>query len=365
MCPPEVLCQAGYVTFATGKWHNGEPSFVRAFPRCNLASFLAAWRTTRRSRSLNLRHGQALSTVRIAENFFSEQFADAAVDFLRSRSGGAARFPPTWRSPRRTTRETLQSRSGRCTTGIGPRSLRVSALSSPFDNGILKDIRDENLAPNPRTREVIGDQACEYYGLITHRQVGGSSCRWRSRCVDNTIIIYRSPTMGCAAVATGYLASRASTSTRGPPRHHRRPRHPRRAAPPPRSRTPPTSSRRSAHLPGSSRWTGWPAETSGRSGRARGAEDPRAPRSLPFNDLCVPALLMCAMEAHQVHPAEYHRQLFDLRDDPSEKREPAAEPGYEPEIVCVTALMRIPGSEARRRAAARREEAEAEGGGLR
>ena len=28
----------------------------------------------------------------------------------------------------------------------------------PFDNGILKDIRDENLAPYPRTREVIGDQ---------------------------------------------------------------------------------------------------------------------------------------------------------------------------------------------------------------
>ena len=30
---PEVLREAGYETFATGKWHNGEPSFVRAFPR--------------------------------------------------------------------------------------------------------------------------------------------------------------------------------------------------------------------------------------------------------------------------------------------------------------------------------------------
>ena len=29
---PEVLRGAGYATFATGKWHNGEPSFVRAFP---------------------------------------------------------------------------------------------------------------------------------------------------------------------------------------------------------------------------------------------------------------------------------------------------------------------------------------------
>src|SRR5215470_15974733 len=30
---PELLREAGYETFATGKWHNGEESFVRAFPR--------------------------------------------------------------------------------------------------------------------------------------------------------------------------------------------------------------------------------------------------------------------------------------------------------------------------------------------
>ena len=30
---PEVLREAGYETFATGKWHNGEASFVRASPR--------------------------------------------------------------------------------------------------------------------------------------------------------------------------------------------------------------------------------------------------------------------------------------------------------------------------------------------
>src|SRR5690349_6552216 len=29
---PEVLRDAGYTTFATGKWHNERPSFRRAFP---------------------------------------------------------------------------------------------------------------------------------------------------------------------------------------------------------------------------------------------------------------------------------------------------------------------------------------------
>ncbi len=30
---PELLREGRYRTFATGKWHNGEPSCVRAFPR--------------------------------------------------------------------------------------------------------------------------------------------------------------------------------------------------------------------------------------------------------------------------------------------------------------------------------------------
>src|SRR5207249_2906362 len=29
---PELLREQGYATFATGKWHNGEASFLRAFP---------------------------------------------------------------------------------------------------------------------------------------------------------------------------------------------------------------------------------------------------------------------------------------------------------------------------------------------
>src|SRR5213592_4496751 len=29
---PELLREQGYTAFATGKWHNGQPSFFRAFP---------------------------------------------------------------------------------------------------------------------------------------------------------------------------------------------------------------------------------------------------------------------------------------------------------------------------------------------
>ena len=36
--------------------------------------------------------------------------------------------------------------------------------------------RDESLAPWPRTKEVISDQLCEYYGLVTHLDVDDDIC---------------------------------------------------------------------------------------------------------------------------------------------------------------------------------------------
>jgi len=42
-----------------------------------------------------------------------------------------------------------------------------------------------------------------------------------------------------------------------------------------------------------------------------------------------------------VYPPINHRQLFDLREDPHETRDLAADPGHEPEIARLTALMRF------------------------
>lgn len=54
-------------------------------------------------------------------------------------------------------------------------------------------IRDESLAPWPRTKETVSDQLCEYYGLVTHldEQVGRiMKALEGSPHADNTIIIY-------------------------------------------------------------------------------------------------------------------------------------------------------------------------------
>ena len=63
----------------------------------------------------------------------------------------------------------------------------------PFDNGMMKGGRDENLAPWPRTEAVIRDQLAEYYGMITH--LDGQIARIiealkQTGLADSTIIIY-------------------------------------------------------------------------------------------------------------------------------------------------------------------------------
>jgi arylsulfatase A-like enzyme len=53
--------------------------------------------------------------------------------------------------------------------------------------------RDEGLAPWPRTKEVVSDQLCEYYGLVTHldEQVGRILAALKdSPHASNTLVVY-------------------------------------------------------------------------------------------------------------------------------------------------------------------------------
>ena len=84
---PELLREAGYETFATGKWHNGEASFVRAFPR-GRSVFFGGMADHTRVPVADVSDGRVVDR-RIAEKFSSEQFADAAVPSAASRASSA------------------------------------------------------------------------------------------------------------------------------------------------------------------------------------------------------------------------------------------------------------------------------------
>ena len=187
---PEVLRDAGYVTFATGKWHNGPASLRRAFPDAR-SVFLGGMDDHTKMPVADVVAGK-LSDSRVAQKFSSEEFGDAAIAFLQQHQGPRPFFcyvaftaPHDPRNPPAAYRERYYRK---------PPPLPPNFLPLPvFDNGFTKNIRDENLAAYPRPEKVIRGQLCEYYGLITHldEQVGRLLDALESTGHGtNTLIIY-------------------------------------------------------------------------------------------------------------------------------------------------------------------------------
>lgn len=188
---PELLQRHGYQTFATGKWHNGESSWLRAFQRGKSVMFGGMSDHTLvpvRDLQADGKPGQ----VRTGEKFSSELFADAAIEYLDGVDRQKPFFayvaftaphdprqpPPEWRE--------MYYRQ------LPP--LPVNFLPQlPFDNGMVANLRDENLAAWPRTEKVIRDQIAEYYGMMSHldQQIGRILDKLKSEgLARNTIIIY-------------------------------------------------------------------------------------------------------------------------------------------------------------------------------
>jgi arylsulfatase A-like enzyme len=80
---PEVLRENGYVTFGTGKWHNGEPSWLRAFERGKAVMFGGMSDHTKVP-VRDLGPDGKLTDIRTGGKFSSELFADAVTEFLQS-----------------------------------------------------------------------------------------------------------------------------------------------------------------------------------------------------------------------------------------------------------------------------------------
>jgi len=164
---PEHLRNQGYETFGTGKWHNGEKLFARCFSageniffggmsdhlKVPVADFDPAGEYPKEKR-------------RIGDKFSSELFADSAIKFLKRRK----RDKPFLAYVAFTAPHDPRMAPKDYADLYPPSKITLPQNflpEHPFDNGELK-VRDEQLAPWPRTPEIVREHIAAYYAMITH-----------------------------------------------------------------------------------------------------------------------------------------------------------------------------------------------------
>ena len=187
---PERLRAQGYSTFITGKWHNDRPAVVRSFEQG--ASIMMGGMSNHEAVPIvDISEDGELINKRRGDTFSSELFVDAAIAFLERRDTEkpflayvSLTSPHDPRQPPLEYRKPYYERNLPLPDNFLPQH--------PFDNGRLI-VRDENLAPWPRTPEVVRDQLAEYYGMITHMDVHIGRLLATLDALDlreNTIIVY-------------------------------------------------------------------------------------------------------------------------------------------------------------------------------
>ncbi len=194
----ELLRKSGYVTFATGKWHNFNDAWLRSFQMGKDVLF----------GGMADHYNVPLHTLVRDDRFeksqkkgkhASEIFADASIEFLKTEVGkGKNAGKPFFlyvaftapHDPRDAPDKFKQMYYKK-----KPPLPKNFLPQHPFDIGPDMTGRDEVLAPWPRPKDMIQDQLAEYYALITHmdEQIGRIlAALEESGELENTLIIFAS-----------------------------------------------------------------------------------------------------------------------------------------------------------------------------
>lgn len=162
---PEAFRANGYATFGTGKWHNGEASFKRGF-EYGKNVFFGGMSNHEKMPLKDLKPDGTYTPKRTAEGFSSVLFADAAIDFLTRLPDERPFFtyvaftaPHDPRQPPAEFVDPYYQAKPPLPENFMPQH--------PFFNGWMTG-RDEALAGWPRRPEIVREQLAEYYGMITH-----------------------------------------------------------------------------------------------------------------------------------------------------------------------------------------------------
>ncbi len=189
---PEMLKEAGYATFGTGKWHNGPKAYARCFTQGGKIMFGGMSDHLKVPVNDFDPEGKYLRENSYLDGkFSSELFSDEAIRFLEAHTSDKPFFAyvsyTAPHDPRMAPKE--------FTNLYPPEKIRVPENfmpAHPFDNGEMY-VRDENLAPFPRTPEIVQDHIAAYYAMITHldAQIGRVlDALERTGRVKDTLVIF-------------------------------------------------------------------------------------------------------------------------------------------------------------------------------
>lgn len=189
---PKVLSREGYRTFGIGKWHNGQKSFINTFDR-GKDIFFGGMNNPYTMEVRDLDVAQMLGPQHKVQKHAVESFTDTAIEFLQKEHGDqpfalyiAYTLP---HDPRIAPKEYRAM--------YDPTKLPLPKNFLPehsFDNGEM-EVRDEKLAPWPRTPEIIREHLADYYASITYldAQIGRIlDALKQTGEYDNTIIVFAS-----------------------------------------------------------------------------------------------------------------------------------------------------------------------------
>ena len=190
---PEALREVGYTTFGTGKWHNGRAAHQRCFTQGGRIFFggmsphFEVPVYDYDPEGAYPEGGHHVESGRHSSDLFSE----AAVRFLESYDGPAPFFAYVSYTAPHDPRDTHP----RYHEMYDPDEIPLPENflpEHPFDNGEMT-IRDEQLAPWPRTPEIIRRHIADYYAMITHADatIGRIlAALQESGRAENTILVF-------------------------------------------------------------------------------------------------------------------------------------------------------------------------------
>ena len=189
---PQVMREAGYHTFFSGKWHNDRQTFTDSFED-GAKIFFGGMSDQYKVPVFDFDPtGKYPEDARyIGEKFSTELFTDATVQFLQDYDATDPFFVYlSFTSP-----HDPRTAPGEYATMYSPEDIPVPenfVPEQPFDNGEMR-IRDEVLAPFPRTPEIVQQHIADYYGMITHMDAEMGRVLQTLEAtghLENTIIIY-------------------------------------------------------------------------------------------------------------------------------------------------------------------------------